>query len=824
MKAFKPKVSIIIPVYNGANYMRKAIDSALSQTYENLEVVVVNDGSRDHGATDEIARSYGDRIRYYAKENGGVASALNYAIEKMTGEYISWLSHDDMYAPTKVEKQVAALAECEDPHTIIACNVTVIDENDQKIKSNRIHSRVKRSMRCFLATDTDTGLNGCTLLLSKELFSKAGGFDPNLKATQDYDLWFRLTYHTHFVILEDELVLSRSHEMQSSRSMGMLPTLEADNLHAKMLSKIETTEMRLFIGDDLKYLTNAYQIYRNAAYLKTAARLYAMILRIAIEMGETNRASVLLSERLFSDEQKKAGKIITRISSILTARLSSAKSSKPTILVYCNVWVKGGIERVMSVVFEELSDKYNFILVSHTPVDYLEGFPLPEAVCHIEIRPDLAPEIAYVLLMLADLSQASLLISNPNIITEVLDIYPVMKACGIKTIACNHYYYFLPTWASWLYPAMVKRLDCLKEASVATWLNTFNANAYAMHNSNGALMPNPNTFGQVEINELLRSNNVVLCVGRFYDSIKRLDRALKVFKHVLALKPDARLVLVGDYKLNMRIPSSSTETIIELLDRLDFPEGAVVFAGEQPSMTEYYQQSAVLIMTSDYEGFSLVLVEAGSHGVPAVIFNTPGLEDVISEGVNGFVVEQDDLKGMAEKVADLLSNPQRRASMGEHAIELSKRFDRKVICKRWESLIDTVLSVDAGPALEQQLKRFIDAPVHPEAFIQTLIQEYEKGLQRMASQPVVERTVFVTPPPPQPAPQVDPQAAVALQSADSSLQIAYQSLQTEHQALQAAHSQLLFYYQDLVNSRAVRYITKIKETLKKFKNRRPAAG
>ena len=72
-----PKVSIVIPVYNGANYMREAIDSALNQTYKNIEVIVINDGSIDNGETDRIARSYGDRIVYVKKENGGVSSALN---------------------------------------------------------------------------------------------------------------------------------------------------------------------------------------------------------------------------------------------------------------------------------------------------------------------------------------------------------------------------------------------------------------------------------------------------------------------------------------------------------------------------------------------------------------------------------------------------------------------------------------------------------------------------------------------------------------------------------------------------------------------------
>ena len=104
---YQPLVSIVIPVFRGEPYLREAIDSCLSQTYPNIEIIVVNDGSDDDGRTDAIARSYGDKIRYYAKENGGVSSALNFGISQMRGEWFSWLSHDDVFLPDKTEKQVS---------------------------------------------------------------------------------------------------------------------------------------------------------------------------------------------------------------------------------------------------------------------------------------------------------------------------------------------------------------------------------------------------------------------------------------------------------------------------------------------------------------------------------------------------------------------------------------------------------------------------------------------------------------------------------------------------------------------------------------------
>lgn len=128
-----PKVSIIIPVYNGADYLEKAIDSALNQSYTNLEVIVVNDGSNDDGKTAEIAKSYGKRIVYIEKENGGVSSALNCGIAKMTGDYFSWLSHDDEYWKEKIERQVAILRKNKNKKMLTLCDTEFIDEKSRVI-------------------------------------------------------------------------------------------------------------------------------------------------------------------------------------------------------------------------------------------------------------------------------------------------------------------------------------------------------------------------------------------------------------------------------------------------------------------------------------------------------------------------------------------------------------------------------------------------------------------------------------------------------------------------------------------------------------------
>ena len=215
---FHPLVSIIIPVYNGANYMREAIDSALAQTYNNTEVIVVNDGSNDEGATDRIARSYGDRVRYFTKENGGVSSALNLGIRMMKGDYLSWLSHDDMYAPTKIEKQVALIAEQARDNTIAMCARQQINSESVKIgssaRSNLPLCQVLNWKQALMYV-INHSCNGCALLIPKALLSKCEEFDENLRYSQDFLMWARLFMSGASLIYHDDVeVFSRVHSQQ----------------------------------------------------------------------------------------------------------------------------------------------------------------------------------------------------------------------------------------------------------------------------------------------------------------------------------------------------------------------------------------------------------------------------------------------------------------------------------------------------------------------------------------------------------------------------------------------------------------------------------
>ena len=212
-----PLVSIVIPVYNGANYLREAIDSALAQTWPHCEVLVVNDGSTDNGATESIALSYGERIRYFHKENGGVATALNLGIREMRGDFFSWLSHDDVYLPDKCHEQVEFWQQCGDARAILYADAHIIDAQGEKIGSHPMPDMAEDEVLCRIWGRSF--LNGCTMLIPRMLLLEAGGFNESLSTTQDYDLWLRLVLvqKANFRRCPDVVLLSRRHGAQGSR-------------------------------------------------------------------------------------------------------------------------------------------------------------------------------------------------------------------------------------------------------------------------------------------------------------------------------------------------------------------------------------------------------------------------------------------------------------------------------------------------------------------------------------------------------------------------------------------------------------------------------
>lgn len=189
-----PRVSIIIPTYNCDQFLGRAIASALSQSYTDYEVLVVDDGSTDD--TSNVVAQYGQKVRYFHQSNRGVSAARNLALSYATGEFVAYLDADDMWYPEKLALQVAFLdvhQECGFVHA----EVSVIDEDD-KIIHVYFNQETKRSVphgvclndllrRCHIQT--------LTVLERRQCLDRAGMFDERLPIAQDYHHWIKVALH-----------------------------------------------------------------------------------------------------------------------------------------------------------------------------------------------------------------------------------------------------------------------------------------------------------------------------------------------------------------------------------------------------------------------------------------------------------------------------------------------------------------------------------------------------------------------------------------------------------------------------------------------------
>lgn len=257
-----PKVSIVIPVYNGANYMRDAIDSALGQTYKNCEVIVIDDGSNDGGATDAIARSYGEKIRYFTKENGGVSTAVNLGIRKMTGEYFAWLSHDDIFTADKIEKQITAIKESGCSKTIVHSNFDFLYvEGGKRVFVDWLEQYTKEQVESGNFAPVFLAIHGSTVLIHKSHFERVGVYDEKLLATQDSEFLFRVMRGQKSIFIEDSLMISRVHKEQGQKTIKC-HSMEYNEMFQQFCEILTENEKVEMCGSLLNFYYKLYLLLR----------------------------------------------------------------------------------------------------------------------------------------------------------------------------------------------------------------------------------------------------------------------------------------------------------------------------------------------------------------------------------------------------------------------------------------------------------------------------------------------------------------------------------------------------------------------------------
>ncbi|HII40168.1 MAG TPA: glycosyltransferase [Thermoplasmata archaeon] len=222
-----PEVSVVIPVYNQETYLGAAIDSVFAQTFRDLEVVVVDDGSTDR--TPDVVASYGSRVRALRQPNAGNAAAFNRGVRASTGRWIAWLGSDDVWVPTKLERQVDAVRS-RPAAGLVYTDVVTMDAGGKALYTTEFPCPDEREA-CLRFLLRKNFINVSTALVRRDVFESLGPFDEKDWLCADYDMWLRVAERYDIVRVPEPLVWYRVHPGQLSRKG---PELERGNKRAAM--------------------------------------------------------------------------------------------------------------------------------------------------------------------------------------------------------------------------------------------------------------------------------------------------------------------------------------------------------------------------------------------------------------------------------------------------------------------------------------------------------------------------------------------------------------------------------------------------------------
>ena len=260
-------VSVIIPVYNSAQFLKESIESVINQTYQNIEIICINDGSTDNSL--EILQLYSDKIIIISQENHGLASALNTGIKQMKGDWFKWFSPDDiMYSYT-----IKTLVDEAKKHsnTIIYSNWEIIDEKGKKLRN--FHESNYNELSDFeynIRLLDGQQINVNTSLVPSSLFQKCSIRELDDSVAVDYDFFLRsaLLYNMKFYLIQKPLIKYRIHTKQLSHK-NISKTLD-------YISKIKTEIFQHLDEFSQNRFISELEIYQNSKSIKRKTMEFGM--------------------------------------------------------------------------------------------------------------------------------------------------------------------------------------------------------------------------------------------------------------------------------------------------------------------------------------------------------------------------------------------------------------------------------------------------------------------------------------------------------------------------------------------------------------------
>ncbi|MBM7418495.1 MULTISPECIES: glycosyltransferase [Chryseobacterium] len=296
-----PKVSVIVPVYNVEHYLAKCLDSLVNQSLQNIEIIVVNDGSKDGSGNiiQQYSEKYSDKIKAFTKENGGLSDARNFGIDQATGDYLGFVDSDDYVSGTMFEEMLS-LAEKNDAEMVI-CNIQKVNEDGNVTrKLTQIPNMPEKIvLEKHFSVFSDLSYFACNKLFKRELFInkrfKKGVHFEDIQLIPQLLLECKILAQTqsfHYQYLERADSISKTH---NERGLDILKAIE----DVEDVFKISKYSSKIKELQGFQILEGIYTFLAYLAFVKNETQFYKMAqeLKDFVEKRDVKMKDILCYSR-----------------------------------------------------------------------------------------------------------------------------------------------------------------------------------------------------------------------------------------------------------------------------------------------------------------------------------------------------------------------------------------------------------------------------------------------------------------------------------------------------------------------------------------------
>lgn len=313
-----PLVSVLMPVYNGQNYLKEAIDCILNQSYTNFEFIIVNDGSKDKSG--EIICSYSDpRIKYHHQENKGLGATLNVGLDLCKGKYIARQDQDDISNPDRLKKEVEYL-EKNPMVLLVGTRAKIFRDNSDEVEYHT-HPSHPADLKFDLLFDNP--FVHSSVMFRKSAIEEVGNYNPDRNLYEDYDLWSRLSQKGDVANLPEVLVDYRHHDQGLSKNFTNFKEYALYNQGLHNLKNLLGSEDEMF-SDLIALYHWKKEIYKGSSIGKLKNALESIAMKIKEKYPENNA--------MIDDRKKQYEKVIRYRMNVLSRRENKSRPLKILML------------------------------------------------------------------------------------------------------------------------------------------------------------------------------------------------------------------------------------------------------------------------------------------------------------------------------------------------------------------------------------------------------------------------------------------------------------------------------------------------------------